>query len=225
MGLLRTEPAERIRSLPELLAIAHAMETEAAERYAELAAPCGRSATPPPRPSSTRSPPRSVATRCRRGPLAGEHRLAPDPADIAWEGWPEVFDAEELGTSRLVTPYQALSIAVRNEERAFAFWSYMCSDAEDPAIRREAERMAQEELPARRKAAQGTPPRLPRGPQRGPHQADPAGFAAAARATADALGTLCEALAARLEALGHPASGTMRSVADDEAAAARAIAR
>ena len=47
---------------------------------------------------------------------------------------------------RLVTPYQTLSIAVRNEERAFAFWSYVSADAADPAIRREAERMAGEEL-------------------------------------------------------------------------------
>ena len=53
---------------------------------------------------------------------------------------------EDLAELRLVTPYHALSIAVRNEERAFAFWSYMSADSDDPTIRREAERLAREEL-------------------------------------------------------------------------------
>ena len=45
-----------------------------------------------------------------------------------------------------MTPYRALSMAVRNEERAFAFWSYVAGFAEDPEIKKSAESMAREEL-------------------------------------------------------------------------------
>ena len=37
-------------------------------------------------------------------------------------------------------------MAVRNEERAFAFWSYVAAHAEAPEIRQAAETMAHEEL-------------------------------------------------------------------------------
>ena len=73
---------------------------------------------------------------------------APDPALVRWEA-PETFDTEtaaEIRTSRLMTPYRALSMAVRNEERAFAFWSYVAGFAEDPEIKKAAEAMAREEL-------------------------------------------------------------------------------
>ena len=73
---------------------------------------------------------------------------APDPALVRWDA-PETFDSEtaaEIKTSRLMTPYRALSIAVRNEERAFAFWSYVAGFAEDPEIKKAAEAMAREEL-------------------------------------------------------------------------------
>jgi rubrerythrin len=198
------------------------METEAAERYGELATYMRRVGNAP-----TAAVLDALAAE-ERGHVAAVAGLSqasigrlPDLADISWEGWPEVFDPEDLGTSRVLTPYQALSIAVRNEERAFAFWSYMSADAEDPAVRREAERMAREELQhvaklrvERRRAfheARGRPART-----------DPARFAAAAAESARALHALSAAIAARLEALGHPAADTMRSVAEQQALAARA---
>ena len=73
---------------------------------------------------------------------------APDSGLVRWEA-PETFDSEtaaEIKTSRLMTPYRALSMAVRNEERAFAFWSYVAGFAKDPEIRKAAEAMAREEL-------------------------------------------------------------------------------
>ena len=82
---------------------------------------------------------------------AGRNRdrgKAPDPALVRWDA-PETFDTEtaaEIRTSRLMTPYRALSMAVRNEERAFAFWSYVAGFAEDPEIKKAAEAMAREEL-------------------------------------------------------------------------------
>ena len=45
-----------------------------------------------------------------------------------------------------MTPYRALAMAVRNEERAFAFWSYVAAYSEDPEIKQAAEAMAREEL-------------------------------------------------------------------------------
>jgi hypothetical protein len=73
---------------------------------------------------------------------------APDPALVRWDA-PETFDAQtaaEMKASRLMTPYRALAMAVRNEERAFAFWSYLAAYSHDPEIKKAAEAMAQEEL-------------------------------------------------------------------------------
>lgn len=53
---------------------------------------------------------------------------------------PETFDSDaaaEIKNSKLLTPYRALATAVRNEERAFAFWSYLAAFADDPPGLRE----------------------------------------------------------------------------------------
>jgi hypothetical protein len=42
--------------------------------------------------------------------------------------------------------YRSWAVAVRNEERAFAFWSYVAAHGASPEIRNAAERMAREEL-------------------------------------------------------------------------------
>jgi rubrerythrin len=149
VSLLRTEPPAPVRSLEELFAIAEAMEEEAASRYAELAAQMraldlhevahafdGLAA-------EERGHAEHVAawSRSRTGAL-------PDAAVIRWRP-PETFDEEEaraFASSRLGSAYRALSMAVRNEERAFALWTYIAAQAEDRAIREAAERMAGEEL-------------------------------------------------------------------------------
>ena len=59
---------------------------------------------------------------------------------------PETFGAEEAGPAALLTPYTALSLAVRTEERAFAFWSYIAANAGTEPVRRLAESMAHQEL-------------------------------------------------------------------------------
>jgi rubrerythrin len=131
-----------IGTLAELLSMARAMEEAAAKRYREL------------------------ATRMR---LRGEERLvalfeflaavedkhakavadraahtAANPASIARDV-PETFD-DEAGSSRLLTPYRALAVAVRNEERAFAFFTYVAAEAPDPETREVAEALAKDEL-------------------------------------------------------------------------------
>ena len=148
-SLLKSEPAGRLRSLDELFALAHAMENEAASRYGELAEDMRRqnkgdlASVFTQLAAAEREHVESVArwSQARRG-------KAPDPALVRWQT-PETLDQEtaaEVKTSRLMTPYRALAMAVRNEERAFAFWSYLAAYSEDPEIKKASETMAKEEL-------------------------------------------------------------------------------
>lgn len=147
--LLRAEPAGTLHSLDELFALANAMEQEAASKYADLADEMHRQDRPElaavfgDLAAAEREHVGSVQrwSQSRRGKL-------PDPALVRWQA-PETFDkdtAAEIRTSRLMTPYRALAMAVRNEERAFAFWSYLAAFADDAEIKDAAEAMAREEL-------------------------------------------------------------------------------
>jgi rubrerythrin len=148
-SLLKAEPTGTLHSLEELFALANAMEQEAATRYGELADEMRR-----------QNKPDLAAVFTQLAATEREHidsvtqwsqsRLgrAPDPALVRWEG-PKTFEAEaaaEIRTSRLMTPYRALSMAVQNEERAFAFWSYLAAFVQDAEIKEAAEAMAREEL-------------------------------------------------------------------------------
>lgn len=148
-SLLMSEPAGTPESLDELFALASAMEEEAANQYTKLAEDMRRqnkgslAEVFAQLAAAERGHVDSVAgwSRSRRG-------KAPDPALVRWEA-AKIFDAEtarEIGTSRLATPYRALAMAVRNEERAFAFWSYVAAYSRDSEIKQAAEAMAREEL-------------------------------------------------------------------------------
>lgn len=144
MATLKSTPP-LVESAEELMGLAGAMEQEAARRYRELAA---------------------------RMRLRGEDRLATlfdffagvedkhatklsdrslasarPPLDAARTGWevPENFD-EEAGSSLLLSPYRALAVAVRNEDRAFTFYSYVAAAAPDDRTREIAEELAKDEL-------------------------------------------------------------------------------
>ena len=134
-----------VASAAELMSMAEAMEKEAARRY------------------------RVLATRMK---LRNEDRLAKlftflaeiedkharkverdaeqvlnrpiSPMPVGWET-PETFSEEEAA-SHLLTPHRALALAVRNEDRAFAFYSYIAADAPDELTRMLAEDLAKEEL-------------------------------------------------------------------------------
>jgi rubrerythrin len=149
MSLLKTALPGAVRSLEEMFAIAHAMEHEAATRYGELAARARAEGISEladlfeQLAEEERGHERSVLEWSQQ--RSGK---APDPADIKWE-LPETFGEEaaaELAVSRIAGRYRVLSMAVRNEERAFAFWSYVAAEAETPQIRAAAEKMAREEL-------------------------------------------------------------------------------
>ena len=64
------------------------------------------------------------------------------------QGAQDVFDDEAMGvvSPEMVGAYRSFAVAVRNEERAFAFWSYIAANGVSPEIRDAAERMAREEL-------------------------------------------------------------------------------
>jgi rubrerythrin len=149
MSPLRSEPPRPVRTLSEFFAIAHALERQASARYAELATQMWAMGLP------------DIAAVFER--LAAEERshidsvegwavaktgTVPDPIWLRWQP-PETFDQEEaqaFASSSLASAYRALSMAVRNEERAFSLWTYIAAQAEDPAIQSMAERMAGEEL-------------------------------------------------------------------------------
>ncbi|QFU14800.1 ferritin-like domain-containing protein [Microvirga thermotolerans] len=148
MPLLKAEPAGSVKTLDELFALAAAMEEEAAIRYAEIADRMRQEG------NAALAEVFARLSEEERGHLASvegwsqrARGQAPDPARIRWQR-PETFDDEGMATAdpRLLSAYRALSVAVRNEERAFAFWSYVAAHAASPEVRRAAEAMAHEEL-------------------------------------------------------------------------------
>lgn len=148
MSRIAAEPPASVHSLDDLLAIAHAMETDAQNRYREtarllrardalaLADLFDRLAA---EEAGHAKQVEDWARDAQRGPPAGR----PTPWPI-----PDTFDTspEEAGRSSALTPYRALSAAVRHEERAFSFWSYVAAHAERSDVRQAAEEMAREEL-------------------------------------------------------------------------------
>jgi len=66
--------------------------------------------------------------------------------DIAGLTLPETFELVDAAAAALLTPYKALSIAVRGEEQAFSFWTYVASEATNTEVRAQAEAMARQEL-------------------------------------------------------------------------------
>ena len=71
----------------------------------------------------------------------------PRAASRPWELPPEIARSwNEASASACLTPYRALSIAVHNEERGFAFYAYIAAHSDDEAVRSTAERLAAEEL-------------------------------------------------------------------------------
>lgn len=149
MSLLKTEPPAPVRSLEELLAIAYVLEHEAAGHYAAFAKQAQRedlgdlAALFEQLAEEERHHEHSVEEWSRQ--LCGK---APDANAVRWEV-PETFDqarGSELASSRLATAYRILSVAVQNEERAFALWSHIAAHADAAGIREAAETMARQEL-------------------------------------------------------------------------------
>lgn len=142
------EPGRRIRSISELLSVLAAMEEEAARRYIDLAGQMEkRGATVLAAlfhrlAEEEQEHVRQVA-RWRASPTTQLGNTLPDPAPPLRSTSDE---AVELGGSATLTPYRALAFAVREEERAMVFWSYVSAQASDNAVREAAEKVAHQEL-------------------------------------------------------------------------------
>ncbi|RVL56867.1 ferritin-like domain-containing protein [Sinorhizobium meliloti] len=137
----RTEPWV-MASMTELLSFARAMEQEAVDGYIALAA-------------RMRAEERPDLAAVVDGLVAEEEGHLGKVDQWLGEGAPEpislpepLFDDEGAGVvaPELLTSYRAFSMAVRNEERAFVFWTYAAAHAPSEEIRQAAERLAREEL-------------------------------------------------------------------------------
>ncbi len=215
MSPLKQAPSQAIGSAGDFFAVAQAMKREAAARYAALSQQARMQSLP------------EVADLFDR--LAGEEEdlerrlsgwsqapgeAAQEQMQVTWP-LPPAFDNEAgdvLTNSQLATPYRVLSMAVRHEERVFAFWIYVAAHAGTPHMRQLAENMAHEELnhaaalrQARRRAyhAMRRDSRLPR-----------------ARSVADRMGEAAILESRLADRLDHLA----RRLADDDAGAARELA-
>ena len=148
MPRLKAEPPGPVRSLNEFFALAHAIESDAVARYTEAAALLRQQgaddvASVFERLAETeRGHVEQVDTWAKRG--AG----APSAATALPWPVPDTHDATpaEMAGSKLLTPYRVLASAVRHEQRAFAFWTYVSAHADRPDVKQAAERMALEEL-------------------------------------------------------------------------------
>jgi rubrerythrin len=145
---LDQEPKARPRDLPELMSLALAMEQEAVRRYSELAAHMEKlgesalAATMLALLEEERDHIAEITRWCSK--LTGG---PPNFAERPWVLPPEIGRSwEEATASARLTPYRALGIAVLNEERGFAFYSYIAASSNDARVQTAAEKLAAEEL-------------------------------------------------------------------------------
>lgn len=135
-----------IQSAPELYAHAIAIEREAAGRYGELAqhmADRGNEAVADVFSALARMETEHLdALETRTAGLALP-KIAADRYQWFDKGAPETAAHEWL--FRLITPRQALAIALEAEKRAQAFFERVLLTCEDPELRALAREMAQEE--------------------------------------------------------------------------------
>ncbi|MBP2301140.1 ferritin-like domain-containing protein [Azospirillum picis] len=148
MPFLTQEPPGPVASLADLMGIARAMESEAVRRYGQLAGMMDR------RGDAALAGIFRALVREEEGHAAAvehwEDALGLPPADtgaFVWHLPPDIASSwDELAERSSITPYQALSLAVLNEQRAFAFYSYIAAHAEADPVRSNAEALAREEL-------------------------------------------------------------------------------
>jgi rubrerythrin len=219
-----------VHSLPELSGLVRTLSAQAIELYQELGkrmADLGN--------ERARAALSAIEGEQRRHAETLEHRIVPDlrgpPGPV--RRWTDlaIFDDEELAGTRLATPYRVLSVAVRNEERAFSFWTYISAHARNPDVKAAAERLAREELAhvhwlraARRRAYHEGRQHPTRGADR-LRSLTLEQFSAEAARTEASLAAAHRSIAERLRALGRPEADTLERISEEEVAAAQALAR
>ncbi|MEX0406710.1 ferritin family protein [Aquibium sp. LZ166] len=148
MSLLKSEPFAAVESMEELLAIAYRMEQEAIENYTELAERMVGEGRPD--MVAVFGQLKSEESGHLDNVVEWSERISgsrPDLANLKWVP-AETFDDEGASAvaPELLTAYRAFSMAVRNEERAFLFWTYVAAQTDQERLRQAAEQMAREEL-------------------------------------------------------------------------------
>lgn len=147
MSRLKADPDAIVGTLAELFALASALATMAASRYAAIAVRLREAEL-----ASDADVFESLSagqTSYRDALLQRAHRIGCRPDQtIMLRPLPDIFDDEGAMTSApaLLTPYRAFAMAVRNDERAFAFWSYIAAHAIASDVQKEAEALAHEVL-------------------------------------------------------------------------------
>jgi len=145
----RFDALPAVDSVPALFTLATAMEREAARRYDELAARmqaagnAGLAGVFADLAEQEREHEHGIAE------WAGRQGVDADALPgFRWQSPESLSDdaVADAGGEALMTPLGALELAVHNEERAFAFYVRIASEAADPGVRDYAERMADEEL-------------------------------------------------------------------------------
>lgn len=146
--LLSREPDTDVASLGELIGIAHAIEAEAVRRYEMLADEMDRLGA-----ADTAAAFRTMLAEEQKHVgrvadwAAGLDQPLPPAAPFVWRLPADLAESwDEVAGSALLTPYRALAVAVTNEERAFAYYTFIAAHAGEPTIATAAEEMAQEEL-------------------------------------------------------------------------------
>jgi rubrerythrin len=135
----------RVESADDLMAVAEALEHEAAARYRALAARMARQGDEELAAqfeALAHMEDRHAGQIGDRSQTLFGHR--PDLVSVKWET-PPGFDEDEARGAE-ISAYRALAFAVRNEERAFAFYSYLSAEAKHDGIRALAEDLARDEL-------------------------------------------------------------------------------
>lgn len=147
MVRLSSDPAAGAVSLSELVGIANAIESEAVARYRWLATQMRRRGE-----SDAAEAFDALAAEEGRhiDAVASWAREIGEPVpegDFAWRLPKDLAGSwDEIAGSALLTAYRAYSIAVENEERAFAFYAYLAASSDNPRIAAQAEALATEEL-------------------------------------------------------------------------------
>jgi len=212
-----------LMSADDMLAVAQAMEREAAARYATLA-DCMRRVDQ----LETAELLEGLAAE-ERSHVDSVERLAqrslrrsPD-VSRASRALPKTFAREDEATAAVLrSPYRTLSIAVRQEERAFAFWTYVAAQA-DAALRNLAETFARQELihaaklrQARRRAFHAERSAKPAPPPPSPDETTPSDRRGEAARLEAGFAAFCVAAEQQLRSGGESVTADLfQSLADD----------
>jgi rubrerythrin len=146
--LLTRHPEARAVTLRDLVGIANAIEQEAVRRYGQLADLMERRGEQDTADALRAMQTEELAHVTSVAQWAEElNEAVPPPEEFEWQLPPELAASwDEIAGTALLTPYRALSIAVRNEERAFSLYIYLSAHADDARVASEADKLAGEEL-------------------------------------------------------------------------------